>query len=34
MQGFFQVADSIAPSRRDRDAIAMSLCIDFFFFLY
>ena len=34
MQGLFQVADNISPSRRDRDAVAMSQCIDGYFIFY
>ena len=32
MQGRFKAADNITPSRRDRDAIVMSQCIDSFLF--
>ena len=32
MQGLFLVADNITPSRRDRDAVVTSQCIDGFFY--
>ena len=32
MQGLFETADNITPSRRDRDAVVTSQCIDGFLF--
>ena len=34
MQDLFLVADNITSSRRDRDAVVTSQCIDGFFILY
>ena len=34
MQDLFQVADNIAPRRRNRDAVVTSQCIDGIFILY
>ena len=32
MQGLFEVADIISPSRRDRDAVVRSQCLYSFFY--
>ena len=32
MQGLFEEADNITPSRRDRDAVVTSQCVDNFLF--
>ena len=34
MQGLFEAADNISPSRRDRDAVVRSLCLNSFFFYF
>ena len=34
MQGLFEAADNISPSRRDRDAVLTSQCLYSVFILY
>ena len=34
MQGLFEAADNISPSRRDRDAVVRSQCLYSFFFYF